>query len=146
MYSGEYTWHQSVILTELNLNMQARDLERMEHLEHVADEMHFDLFGPAETLLRVQLEDGTVLLLRDASLGPCVVFKAGDGDASGQVIAMSARKRAGPSTVACGIPEITGPSWLEEGRQPASHFAHDAAIMQGAEAAPWSCTCQTPFK
>ena len=29
VYSGEYTWHQSVILTELNLNMQARDLERM---------------------------------------------------------------------------------------------------------------------
>ena len=27
VYSGEHTWHQSVILTELNLNMQARDLE-----------------------------------------------------------------------------------------------------------------------
>ena len=32
VYRGEYTWHQSVPLTELNLSMQARDLERMERL------------------------------------------------------------------------------------------------------------------
>ena len=29
VYSGEYTWHQSVMLTELNPNMQVRDLETM---------------------------------------------------------------------------------------------------------------------
>ena len=29
VYRGEYTWHQSVPLTELNLRMQAKDLERM---------------------------------------------------------------------------------------------------------------------
>ena len=34
VYSGEYTWHQSVILTELNLNMQVRDLERMVFSNH----------------------------------------------------------------------------------------------------------------
>ena len=29
VYSGEYTWHHSVMLTELNPNMQVRDLETM---------------------------------------------------------------------------------------------------------------------
>ena len=29
MYHGEYTLQETVILTQLNLNMQARDLERM---------------------------------------------------------------------------------------------------------------------
>ena len=32
MYHGEYTLQETVILTQLNLNMQARDLERMEML------------------------------------------------------------------------------------------------------------------
>ena len=31
MYHGEYTLQETVILTQLNLNMQARDLERMEY-------------------------------------------------------------------------------------------------------------------
>ena len=30
MYHGEYTLQETVILTQLNLNMQARDLERMQ--------------------------------------------------------------------------------------------------------------------
>ena len=30
VYHGEYTLQETVILTQLNLNMQARDLERME--------------------------------------------------------------------------------------------------------------------
>ena len=30
MYHGEYTLQETVILTQLNLNMQARDLERMD--------------------------------------------------------------------------------------------------------------------
>ena len=29
VYRGEYTWQQTVPLTQLNLSMQARDLERM---------------------------------------------------------------------------------------------------------------------
>ena len=29
VYRGEYTWQQTVPLTQLNLGMQARDLERM---------------------------------------------------------------------------------------------------------------------
>ena len=29
VYHGEYTLQETVILTQLNLNMQARDLERM---------------------------------------------------------------------------------------------------------------------
>ena len=29
MYHGEYTLQETVILTQLNLNMQARDLKRM---------------------------------------------------------------------------------------------------------------------
>ena len=33
MYHGEYTLQETVILTQLNLNMQARDLERMENGE-----------------------------------------------------------------------------------------------------------------
>ena len=32
MYHGEYTLQETVILTQLNLNMQARDLERMVQL------------------------------------------------------------------------------------------------------------------
>ena len=29
VYHGEYTWQETVTLTQLNLSMQARDLERM---------------------------------------------------------------------------------------------------------------------
>ena len=32
MYHGEYTLQETVILTQLNLNMQARDIERMQIL------------------------------------------------------------------------------------------------------------------
>ena len=31
VYHGEYTLQETVILTQLNLNMQARDLERMKN-------------------------------------------------------------------------------------------------------------------
>ena len=41
MYHGEYTLQETVILTQLNLNMQARDLERM----------HISIFRRAREIL-----------------------------------------------------------------------------------------------
>ena len=35
VYHGEYTLQETVILTQLNLNMQARDLERMGGVDEV---------------------------------------------------------------------------------------------------------------
>ena len=39
VYHGEYTWQQTVPLTQLNLNMQARDLERMLYIWMTPNEM-----------------------------------------------------------------------------------------------------------
>ena len=39
MYHGEYTLQETVILTQLNLNMQARDLERMAHVVSTTDDL-----------------------------------------------------------------------------------------------------------
>ena len=52
MYHGEYTLKETVILTQLNLNMQARDLERMKFLLESDLGRHLVLVEPLQPGLR----------------------------------------------------------------------------------------------